>query len=164
MTKENLSEVNAFANLLGDEDLMLVKADITNPAVVDDWLTDIALRRTVTVLAFSDASLVALSSLYLSATTWTRHIGEFQIIVDRQQRNAGIGKFLTSDVIQTAQALGLRKIIAHMIRESEPPQRMLRGLEFQEIAVEPGFAMSRDGTLRDLLLMGRDLPVPEPTI
>ena len=157
MDEQARADLLAFAWSLPPDDLLYLRADITDERVVDRWLANIQLNRTTTVLAYAEAEVIGEGSLTHSETDWTRHLGDIRIIVSPSARREGLGRFLAEEVFVIAELLGLKRLAAQMTHDQEDAQAVFQGLGFAPVAVLPGFVVARDGGKRDLLVMAYDL-------
>src|SRR3989304_3398575 len=75
MGKSDRDTIVAFARALPPDDLLFLRRDITDPAVVDGWVREIEAGKTVSVLAELGGELLGYGSLCLEETFWGRHMG-----------------------------------------------------------------------------------------
>src|SRR5829696_8405144 len=75
MTEGDKLAVLAFARSLPEEDLLFLRVDLTDPAVVGQWLARQAAGRSVGLAAEVDGALAGYASLHYGETTWQRHLG-----------------------------------------------------------------------------------------
>ena len=106
--------VLAFANGLSEEDMLFLRVDITQPEVVDDWMTNLEAGRSISLAAFDDNGLIGYATVHRNAAPWTRRVGEIRVNVNQNYRARGLGKYLTSEIIADARGLGLKKLMANM--------------------------------------------------
>src|SRR5437870_771262 len=75
MRPQDADEIVRFARTLPEEDLLFLRSDITDPAIVADWARNLERGATVTILAEIDEKLAGYASIHLSETRWTRGVG-----------------------------------------------------------------------------------------
>jgi L-amino acid N-acyltransferase YncA len=92
MTPADAQAVLEFARALPPDDLLFLRIDITDPAVVEEWVENIGEGRTVTVLAEANGAVAGYASLHHSPVTWQRHVGEIRIQVSSRHRSQGLGR------------------------------------------------------------------------
>src|ERR1700746_2911732 len=63
-----------FARSLPPDDLLFLRTDITDPAIIDAWVQNIAEGRSVTVLADLDARGAGYASIHTEGARWTRRV------------------------------------------------------------------------------------------
>jgi L-amino acid N-acyltransferase YncA len=141
-----------LARHLPQEDLLFLHSDITQPAIVDEWLKSIETGTTVTLLAEPDGTLEGYASLHLSPARWTRKVGEVAINVAPEWQSRGLGEALCSEIVSLGRTLELRKITAPMVAEHKSARAMFERLGFRPQAFLPDWIEDQEGRTRDLLL------------
>src|SRR6266481_2905698 len=68
-----------FARSLPPDDLLFLRTDITEPAIVDEWIADLERANTITVLAETGEELAGYATLHLEQARWTRRVGEIRV-------------------------------------------------------------------------------------
>jgi L-amino acid N-acyltransferase YncA len=139
------------------EQLLFLHNDITDPATVDEWIRNIEIGATVTVLSEPDGTLEGFASLYLSPVQWTRNAGELAINVAPEWQSRGLGEGLCAEMITLAGLLGLKRVSAQMIAEHKSARALFERLGFRIQAFLPNWVEDRENHWRDLLLMARDV-------
>src|SRR5277367_3497010 len=81
MDAADKAAVLSFVQSLPPDDLLFLRTDITEPAVVDEWIGNIAEGATVTVLAEAGGTIAGYASLHLEQARWTRRVGEIRVQV-----------------------------------------------------------------------------------
>jgi len=159
MTPQDRDVVLAFARSLPADDLLFLRTDITDPAVVDEWVENLENRRTVTVLAEGGKGegILGYGSLHYNEASWTRHMGEIRIQAGSGNRGKGLGRQLASAVFDIARSLGLQKITARMTPDQQGARSTFERLGFQMEALLADFVIDRDGRTRDMLIMAHDV-------
>ena len=82
MTAADADRIVAFARALPEEDLLFLRADITDPKVVAQWVDNLGAGRTVSVLAEANGDLAGYASLHYNSVAWQRHLGEILDALD----------------------------------------------------------------------------------
>jgi L-amino acid N-acyltransferase YncA len=141
-----------LARHLPQEDLLFLHSDITQPAIVDEWLKSIETGTTVTLLAEPEGTLEGYASLHLSPARWTRKVGEVAINVAPEWQSRGLGEALCSEIVSLGRTLELRKITAPMVAEHKSARAMFERLGFRPQAFLPDWIEDQEGRTRDLLL------------
>lgn len=157
MTPADGEELLAFARSLPERDLLFLSIDITRPEVVDGWVRHVEEGRTFTVMAEAEGRLIGHGTLYLSELTWTRHMGEIQLLISRDWRGGGLGHLLANEVFTLAQELGLQKIIARMAADQRGALQVFERLGFKAEALLADFVIDREGRTHDLIVMSHDV-------
>jgi L-amino acid N-acyltransferase YncA len=146
-----------FARHLPQEDLLFLHSDITQPAIVEEWLRSIENGGTVTLLAEPDGTLEGYASLHLSPARWNRKVAEVAINVAPEWQSRGLGEALCEEIIALGGILELGKITAQMVAEHKSARAMFERLGFRAQAFLPDWVEDQEGRGRDLLLMAKDL-------
>lgn len=157
MTPEDGEELLAFARSLPERDLLFLSIDITRPEIVEGWVRHIEEARAFTVIAEADGQLIGHGTLYLSELTWTRHMGEIQLLISRAYSGGGLGHLLANEVFTIAQELGLQKIIARMAADQKGALQVFERLGFKAEALLADFVIDRECRTHDLIVMSHDV-------
>ncbi len=157
MTAEDREAILEFAGALPEEDLLFLRVDLTDPAVIDGWIANLASGLSTSLVAYDDAGLVGYASVHRAQAHWTRRVGEIRVNVSRNYRSKGLGKFLTSRIFDLARALGLRKLMANMTADQKNAQAAFRRLGFVPEAILADYVEDRTGKSRDLVIMSHDI-------
>ncbi|MDA0273095.1 MAG: GNAT family N-acetyltransferase [Proteobacteria bacterium] len=147
----------AFANSLSEEDLLFLRVDITQPEVVDEWMSNMKAGRSVSLAAHDGNGLIGYATVHRNAAPWTRRVGEIRVNVNQDYRARGLGKNLTSEIFAVARGLGLKKLMANMTSDQHGAQSAFRRLGFVPEALLADYVEDRKGTPRDLVIMSYDI-------
>ena len=151
------SAVLKFANNLADSDLVFLRMDITQPEVVREWINNIRLGRTSTILVEEEGKVVGYGNLHYSPLQWTSHIGEIRVLVENTLRGSGVGRILVNELTQLARGKGLEKIVAHIPSTLPRVRHMFEGLGFEPSALLTDWLKDRNYKTHDLIIMAREL-------
>lgn len=157
MTGADRDAVLAFARNLPQEDLMFLRVDLTQPAVVDEWVRNVEAGLSTTLLAYDDAGLAGYATVHRNPAPWTRRVGEIRVNVSPGYRGKGLGRVLTARIFDVARSLGLAKLVANMTSDQHGAQAAFRRLGFVPEAVLADYVEDRGGRLRDLVIMTYDI-------
>ena len=157
MGTQDKDSILLFARHLPQEHLLFLHNDITQPAIVDEWLTSIENGDTVSLLAEPDGTLEGYASLHLSPARWTRKIGEVAINVAPEWQSRGLGEALCAEIVALGGILELKKITAQMLAEHKSARAMFERLGFHLQALLPDWVEDRENQSRDLIIMVYDL-------
>ena len=164
MEAADRDQVLRFARSLPPDDLLFLRTDITEPAIVDQWITALQTGNTITVLAEAGGELAGYASLHLEQARWTRRVGEIRVQVTPVFRGRGLGRRLTTEIFHLGQASGLKKMAAMMTPDQTGAHAAFEKLGFQVEALLQDWVVDRSGRSRDLLVMSYDLDEPrQPT-
>ena len=157
MTASDADRIMAFARALPEQDLLFLRADITDPRIVAQWVQNIAAERTVTAVAEAGGNLAGYVSLHYNQVTWQRHLGEIRIQVGLPYRSHGLGRILAEEIFGVARDLGLRKIVAQMTVEQKGAIATFERLGFHPEALLQDFVIDRAGRTHDRVVMSYDV-------
>jgi L-amino acid N-acyltransferase YncA len=157
MTPDDQLKILDFASKLPQDDLLFLRIDITDKAVVKDWAENIRRGHTVTLLAEINGEIAGYGSVHLNPARWTRRVGEIRIQSGIRFRGRGIGRRLASEIYEVAKGLGLKKLTAQMTPDQSAARAAFERLGFRVEAVLTDWVEDRTGHVRDLLVMTLDL-------
>jgi RimJ/RimL family protein N-acetyltransferase len=146
-----------FANTLSPSDLIFLRMDITQPQVVEEWINNIHIGRTTTILAEEDGMVIGYANLHKSPLQWTRHMGEIRVLVGPKHRGTGIGECLFNELIALAEEAGLERVVAHTPSNQPRVRNMLEALGFEAEALLTDWLMDRNNETHDLIIMSKTL-------
>ena len=152
MSRADIESVLAFASNLDPDDLLYLRFNITERAVVEAWAQNIEDERTFTILALNGDRVVGEATLLHSTTSWTRHLGEIRMQVAPQVRQFGLARTLVTEIEWYARELNLQMLTARMTLDQEAAQKVFRQLGFQREAVLWDYVITADGKTRNLLV------------
>lgn len=93
MQPSDRDELHEFAQSLPPDDLLFLSVDITEREAVDEWIHNLKTNRVVTVLAEAGGELLGHGTLIRNNLTWTRHLGEIQLLIKPEARGLGPDTF-----------------------------------------------------------------------
>ncbi len=146
-----------FARSLPADDLLFLRSNITEPAAVDGWISNIVDGRSLSVLALADEAIAGYATIHLNPAEWMRHLGEIRLLTGASHRGGGLGRTLASDIFAMASTLGLRKLTAQMTLDQAGARATFERLGFKPEALLTDWVISKDGRTRDLLIMAYDV-------
>jgi L-amino acid N-acyltransferase YncA len=146
-----------FARGLSEDDLLYLRTDITDPAVVSQWIDNLRSGNTTTLLAEAQDELAGYASVHREPARWTRCVGELRINAGPRFRGAGLGRALVAEAFSIGQALGLRKLCGMLTPDQTGARTAFERLGFRVEAVLQEWVQDRRGRLRDLLVMTYEL-------
>lgn len=157
MSRADRDAVLAFARSLPEEDLLFLRVDLTEPAVIDDWIRNLESGDSTSLVAYDDNGLVGYATVHRNRARWTRRVGEIRVNVSPAYRARGLGRRLTAQIFDLARALGLKKLIANMTVDQPGAQAAFRRLGFVPEALLADYVEDRNGVSRDLVIMSYEI-------
>ncbi len=143
----------AFARNLPQEDLLFLRVDLTEEAVVDDWMGNLQTGHPSSIVAYDEAGLIGYATVHSNPAPWTRGVGEIRVNVSPNYRGKGLGRVLTSQIFDLARTIGLRKLVANMTTDQHGAQAAFRRLGFVPEALLADYVEDRNGMPRDMVIM-----------
>ena len=157
MTKEDRVGILKFASAQSATDRSFLRMDICDPAVVDDWIENISMGRTVTIIAEAKAGIIGYGSLHHNEVLWTSHIGEIRVFVTPQFRSNGIAQALLTELFAVATGMRLERVVCQIPAEQDRVRVMFEEAGFQAEAIMNDWIKTSDGKFHDLIVMSRYL-------
>lgn len=157
MTSRDRDAILGFARQLPEEDLLFLRVDLTEPAVVDEWVANLERGLSTSLLAYEGRTLAGYATVHVNPARWTRRVGEIRVNVGPAYRAKGLGRNLTAQIFDIARALGLKKLTATMTMDQTGAQAAFRRLGFVPEAVLADYVEDRKGVSRDLVIMCYDI-------
>ena len=152
--------LTGFMGTLPADDLLFLREDLTDRAVVDQLLGNVAAGGDLGIVAEAGSDIVGVALLHREPARWTRNVGEIRLMVAEEYRGNGLGGNLAREVIRVAPALGSRKVTAQMTVDQTRARAAFDRLGFVDQAILNGWVTDRRGLPRDLLVMALDLSDP----
>ncbi|MGH7863989.1 MAG: GNAT family N-acetyltransferase, partial [Candidatus Binataceae bacterium] len=90
MDPADKAKILDFARSLAEDDLLFLRTDITDAAVVDTWTDNVKKGNTVTLLAEAGNKIAGYASVHREQARWTRRVGEIRMIASAAYRGAGL--------------------------------------------------------------------------
>ncbi len=147
----------AFAGGLPEADLLFLRVDLTEPAVIDEWIVNLERGDSTSLVAYASEELVGYATVHRNPARWTRRVGEIRVNVSPAFRTRGLGRTLTAQIFDLARSLGLRKLMANMTTDQPGAQAAFRRLGFVPEALLADYVEDRNGVSRDLVIMSFDI-------
>ncbi len=157
MQPQDREQVLSFARSLPPDDLLFLRTDITEPAIVDEWIAGLQRGNTITVLVESPEGLAGYATLHLEQARWTRRVGEIRVQVAPAFRGRSLGRRLTAVIFHLGRSRGIKKMAAMMTPDQTGARAAFEKLGFQVEALLQDWVVDRGGRPRDLLIMSYDL-------
>lgn len=157
MDPKDQDEILKFSSEIPEEDLLFLRNDITDPAVVKEWAENLKSGRTVTLLAEIGGELVAYASIHMAQARWMRRVGEIRLNALPRWRGHGLGRCLAAQIFDLGSSLGIKKLAAMMTPDQVAARNAFERLGFRVEALLADWVEDRSGQAHDLLVMTHDL-------
>ena len=96
-------------------------------------------------------------AFHLSASQWTRHLGEIRLLVGPQDRGNGLGGELARQIFALARQQELMKLMVRMMSSQQDAQALFHHLDFIPEALLNDWTIDREGRTHDLIIMSREV-------
>jgi len=146
-----------FARNLSENDLLYLRTDITDPAVVSQWIRSLETGQTTSLIAEVDDQVGGYASVHNEPARWTRCVGELRVNAGQRFRGVGLGRALVAEAFSLGQALGLRKLYGMLTPDQHGARTAFERLGFRVEAALRGWVQDRSGHLRDILVITYEL-------
>ena len=146
------SEVQAFLKRVPRGEYLFLKEDLDDPAVMETWSRD----RAQVFLAYLDDELAGLLAV-IPGLGWSRHVGEFRMVVDPAKRGRGVGAALARQGLVAAVTAGLGKVSVEVLAEQEAVAALFRDLGFTPEALLADHVRDDGGQFHDLLVLSHPI-------
>ena len=157
MTAADEGALLDFARQFPSHDLLFFRRDITQPAVIGQWVED--LRRGVqkTLLGVRDGKIIGRAIVHPGEASWSPHVGELLVFTAPAMRGKGLGRQLVQEAFALALSMGLEKIVTQMTVDQRGAIEVLEGLGFRGEALLRDHVKDRDGSKHDLVILSHDV-------
>jgi len=156
-TDADKAAISGFAGKLNEDDLLYLRTDITDPAIIAQWIANISSGNTSTLLAEVNGEVAGYASVHREQAQWTRCVGELRVNAGRQFRGIGLGRSLVAEAFSLGQALGLRKLCGMLTPDQHGARTAFERLGFRVEAALHDWVQDRRGRLRDILVLTYEL-------
>jgi RimJ/RimL family protein N-acetyltransferase len=157
MLEEDASALHTFFLNLPDESRLVLKDNVTDRAVIDRWARELDYDEVLPILALSGEHIVGDATLHRHKHGWSKHVGEFRVVVAPQFRKRGLGSILAREIVQNAVDFGLEKITCEIMEEQEALRKLLERAGFQREATLTRYIKDIRGKHHDLVIMTHDV-------
>lgn len=144
---EHADALITFFGRLPNEDLSLMREDVTEPDIVRRWP-----GRPAHWVALNDDAVIGFTAVR-PLPGWSDHVGELRLVVDSAHRRAGIGRTLARHALTDAVRAGRRKVVVELAADQEHSLAMFSALGFTGEALLRDHIRDREGNLRDLIML-----------
>ena len=154
---QDRSAIMKFAGGLREEDLLYLRTDITDPAVVAQWIQNLRSGHTTTLIAEMDNEMAGYASVHREPARWTRGVGELRVNAAQRFRGVGLGRTLVAEAFNLGKALGLRKLCGMITPEQNGARTAFERLGFRVEASLQDWVEDRRGRFHDILVLTYEL-------
>ena len=166
MVREDREKLWQFFQNLDEKDLLFLRSDVRDPAVIDRWANNIDYRRAFPLLAEAGGRVVGDGTLHMRLRGWKRHVGNVRVVVAKDYQGKGLGTLLINELVELAGEFGLEKLVAEIHLQAHSALAAFKRAGFSTKAVFEDLVKDLTGRSSDLIVMvcdvqGRDRQTPE---
>jgi len=137
---------------VSDEDLRFMRANVRDPAVIQQWIDELDYNRVIPLVAVVNGGIVGDATLHRGQGRY-RHIGEVRIFLAKPYRQRGLGTAMLKSLIDIANKLNMHLLTAEIVADKVSVIRAFQGLGFQLQTSLPNYFMTPDGETFDVALL-----------
>jgi RimJ/RimL family protein N-acetyltransferase len=149
--------VLAFARELPPHDLLFLPRDIAHPRVLAAWVREIERGAMTSMLAFRGGDVVGCATIVRDPLSWSAHVAELRIVVERAARGGGLGRVLAMAAGELAVQTGIEKLVAHMTPDQIGAVTVFETMGYRAEALLRDHVKDGDGTKHDLVILSLDV-------
>jgi RimJ/RimL family protein N-acetyltransferase len=149
--------VLAFARELPPHDLLFLPRDIAHPKVLAAWVREIERGAMTSMLAFRGGDVVGCATIVRDPLSWSAHVAELRIVVERAARGGGLGRVLAMAAGELAVQTGIEKLVAHMTPDQIGAVTVFETMGYRAEALLRDHVKDGDGTKHDLVILSLDV-------
>jgi GNAT superfamily N-acetyltransferase len=154
-------QFHAFFVAVPDNERILFKHRVTDPAIIHDWCQRIDYGKILPLLAFDGNKVVADASLHQTLGGWKRHIGRLSVVVHPGYRGRGLAGILVNELVDIARNVSLEKLEAEFLGNQMAARRVFQERGFNELLVLEDYVKDMQAISHDYVLMGRHIITDE---
>jgi GNAT superfamily N-acetyltransferase len=162
LRKSDQTTLHRYFLRLPAQEVSLLKNDVTDPKVVEDYIYDLDYDVALPLVALNGDHIVGVVSLHFNTIGWTKHQAEVRFTVDPEYREIGVSTVLIQNIIEIARSMGLEQLTAEVALTLNEAYFLLEKLGFKDAAVLKNFVKDQEDNYEDMVLMIKDINEPEP--
>ncbi len=101
----------ALFSQVDEEELRILRDDVTDPRVVRRWATDLNYERVLPIVAEVEGLLVGDATLHRRPVSPYEKVGKVRLYVHPAYRRRGVGSALLAELLDVARELGLERVL-----------------------------------------------------
>ncbi|MDQ7028827.1 MAG: GNAT family N-acetyltransferase [Ardenticatenia bacterium] len=126
---------------VAEEELRILRDDVTDPHVVRRWATDVNYERVLPVVAEADGRLIADATLHRRPVNPYEKVGKVRLYVHPAYRRRGLGDRLLREMLDLARGLGLERVLMEFYVDHAPLIAAFERRGFVREAILPTYQM-----------------------
>ncbi len=136
------------------EDRWWLREDVSDPAVIRQWITNLDYDRVLPLIAVVDDTIVADVTMHRRGFGARHHLAEVRAVVAPSSRGRGLAYALLLELCEIAAAAGLSRLEAEVVaRAQSGALEATQQLGFEQVAMIDDHLVGPDGSPHDLLYL-----------
>lgn len=157
MGKQDRDKLALFFKRVGEDEMRLLKDDVTDMRVIDRWIETLNYDRVFPLVVEVDGRLIADASLHRRKEGWRRHLGGVRVVVDPAFRHKGLASKLIDELTDIATREGLDRLYAEIPADDKAAIDVFEKRGFSRVALFERNILDREGTYHDLAVYHLEL-------
>lgn len=147
-----------FFQQLPEDARYWLKEDVSDPAVIRRWVAELDYQRVLPLIAEKDGRILADATLHRRGYGARSLLGEVRVVVASGHRGKGLGLGLVAELMDVAEAAGLRRLFVEIVSGVEQPAAgVAERVGFERVAVIPDHLIGPEGRPHDLIILALSL-------
>lgn len=157
MVKQDRDRLALFFKRVGEDEMRLLKDDVTDIRVIDHWIETLNYERVLPLVAEVNSRIIADASLHRRKEGWRRHLGGVRVVVDPAFRHKGLASKLIDELTDIATREGLDRLYAEIPADDKPAIDVFQARGFTQVALFERNILDRTGKYHDLAVYHLEL-------
>ena len=157
MVKQDRDRLALFFKRIGEDEMRLLKDDVTDMRVIDRWIETLNYDRVLPLVVEANGRIIADASLHRRKGGWRRHLGGVRVVVDPALRHKGLASKLIDELTDIARTEGLDRLYAEIPADDKAAIDVFEPRGFKRVALFERNILDRAGKYHDLAVYHLDL-------
>src|SRR5512143_2581121 len=157
LVKEDREKLLEFFRGLDEKDILFLRSDVRDPAIIDHWVNHIDLTRVFPLVAEFQGRIVGDATLHMRKVGWKRHLGNVRLVVAKDFQNRGLATLLVNEIVDLAGEFGLEKLVAEIHLQAQAALAVFKHAGFATKAVFEDLVKDPQGRNSDLVVLVCDV-------
>lgn len=144
----------AFFGGIPAHDRWWLREDVSDPAVIHRWITDLDYDRVLPLIATVEGSIVADATLHRRGFGARQRLAEVRVVVAPAYRGRGLGYMLLLELAEIAAAAGLERLEAEIASRAQTGAlEAIEQMGFQRVGSIDNHLIAQDGAYHDIIYL-----------
>ncbi len=141
LTPDDADMLVALFSSVDEEELRILRDDVTDPQVVRRWATEVNYERVLPIVVEAEGQLIADATLHRRPVSPYEKVGKIRLYVHPAYRRRGIGHLLLEEMLGVARSLGLERVLMEFYVDHAPLIAAFERRGFVREAILPTYQM-----------------------